>query len=65
MNFGTLLADYRQYYYIKPFSLAARVLHYGRYFKDAESDQLNAIFIGYGHMVRGYGPFTFQTAECQ
>lgn len=65
LNLMTILADYRQYYYLKPFSFAARVLHYGRYFEDAESDRLSSLFIGYGNLVRGYGPFTFESLECE
>jgi len=58
------LADYRQYFYLKPFSLAVRGMHYGRYFGDSESSKLRSIFIGYGHLIRGYSIYSFDALEC-
>ncbi len=65
LNLMTILTDYRQYFYVKPFSLAARIFHYGRYFKDSESNRLSSLFMGYGNLVRGYGPYTFESSECE
>jgi len=59
-NYGNItwtdiLADYRIYVMpVKPFTVAARVLSYGRYGKDAEDDRLTPEFLGYPGLVRGY-----------
>jgi len=52
----TLLADYRQYFMpVRPFTIAARLLHYGRYGRDAEDSTLMfPIYMGYQSLVRGY-----------
>ena len=65
LTFGTLLADYRRYFFFKPVTLAFRGLHYGRYGKDAENDEwMNPLFVGYNSYVRGYSPETFSRGEC-
>ncbi len=64
LSYMTFLADYRKYQFVKPFTLAGRVLHYGRYFGDAEDRRLTSNFIGYGVFVRGYGPYSYNTDEC-
>jgi outer membrane protein assembly factor BamA len=37
-----------------PVTLAARVLHYGRYGPDSENGRLYPLYLGYGSLVRGY-----------
>ena len=65
LNFGTLLADYRRYLFVRPVTVAVRGLHYGRYGADAErSDWLQSLFLGYGSLVRGYSVESFSPAEC-
>jgi hypothetical protein len=65
LSFGTLLADYRRYLFVRPVTVAVRGLHYGRYGADAErSDWLQSLFIGYGSLVRGYSVESFSAAEC-
>ena len=55
LNFFGVLADYRHYFMpIRPFTLAGRILHYGRYGKDAEDYRLNPLYLGYPGLVRGY-----------
>ncbi|MEJ2614986.1 MAG: hypothetical protein P8Z35_08510, partial [Ignavibacteriaceae bacterium] len=55
LNFYKILADYRHYIMpIRPFTLAGRILHYGRYGKDAEDYRLNPLYLGYPGLVRGY-----------
>ncbi len=49
---------------VRPFTLAARVLHYGRYGKDSQDGRLTPIFIGYQDLVRGYDAGSFTTADC-
>lgn len=61
----TVLADYRRYLMpIQPFTLAFRILHYGRYGSDAEDNRLTPLFIGYQDLVRGYDSGTFNASEC-
>jgi outer membrane protein assembly factor BamA len=39
---------------VRPFTIAARILSYGRYGKSAEDDRLIPEFLGYPGLVRGY-----------
>ncbi len=54
LDMHTLLIDYRRYFFLKPYSLAFRIYHYGRYGSDADSDRLNQLFLGSPWFVRGY-----------
>ena len=63
INYYTLLTDFRRYIMpVKPFTLAFRLLHYGRYGRDAEDIRLYPVFLGYESLVRGYnsGSFNFE-----
>jgi Tol biopolymer transport system component len=65
VNFGTLLADYRQYFFARPVTLAVRALHYGRYGPDAEDREvLIPLFLGYETLIRGYASGSFEATEC-
>jgi hypothetical protein len=65
LNFGTLLADYRRYFFARPFTFAVRGLHYGRYGRDGEDSlRLSPLFAGYETFVRGYAVESFRPAEC-
>ena len=65
ISFFTLLADYRRYIMpVRPFTLALRFLHYGRYGKDAEDNRMTPLFIGYPSFVRGYDSNSFSASEC-
>src|SRR5262249_31437424 len=47
------LADYRRYFLpARPVTLAFRVLHYGRYGRDAQDARLTPLFLGYDDLVR-------------
>jgi outer membrane protein assembly factor BamA len=48
----------------RPFTLAARVTHYGRYGKDGEDPRLQPLFLGYPGLVRGYSYGSFNASEC-
>lgn len=48
------LADFRKYKYFRPFSLAARFLYNARNGKDAETQALQPLFIGFPGYVHGY-----------
>lgn len=65
LNFTTTLADYRRY--VMPwrfYTIAGRVLHYGRYGADGENERLYPLYLGYPDMVRGYGVGSFRAGEC-
>jgi len=65
INWVSVLADYRKYVMpFRPFTLAARVLHFGRYGSGAEDPRLAPLFLGYPSFVRGYDYGSFSAAEC-
>ncbi len=65
LDFVGLLADYRRYFLpVRPFTIATRLLHFGRYGSDAETDRLQALFLGYPGLVRGYTYGSFDASEC-
>ena len=64
INFYTLLTDYRRYFVpVRPFTLAFRLLHYGRYGKGGEDSRLYPLFIGYETLVRGYNSGSYEFEE--
>jgi len=64
IDFHTILADYRRYFMpVRPFTLAFRFLHFGRYGKDGEDTRLFPMFIGYETLVRGYNTGSFTVDE--
>ncbi len=66
LQFYSVLADYRRYVQpLRPFTIAARILHYGRYGRDAEdSTHMYPLFMGYQSLVRGYDYNSFGASEC-
>jgi len=64
LDYNTLLLDYRKYFFMKPFTLAVRGLHYGLYGKDSESDQIGSLYLGDGSLVRGYSYNSFTSSDC-
>ncbi|MCK4822564.1 BamA/TamA family outer membrane protein, partial [bacterium] len=66
IDFYTVLADYRRYFMpLRPFTLAFRFLHYGRYGKGAEDPRLFPLFLGYESLVRGYNTGSFSVSEIE
>lgn len=64
LNYYTMLADYRRYIMpVRPFTLAFRFLHYGRYGRDAEDSRLYPVFLGYESLIRGYNSGSFDYRE--
>ncbi|UCG85100.1 MAG: PD40 domain-containing protein [Gemmatimonadota bacterium] len=69
-TFGSLslvtgLFDFRKYIMpVRPFTIAARLMHYGRYGKDAEDYRLQPLSMGYPGLVRGYDVNSFNSYEC-
>ena len=65
LNFVGALADIRQYAMpIRPLTLAARIMHFGRYGADAENSRLFPLYIGYAQLVRGHDVNSFANGEC-
>jgi Tol biopolymer transport system component len=65
INYTGLLADYRRYFMPFPFyTLAGRVMHYGRYGSGAEDQRLFPLYLGYPTLVRGYDVNTFDNSDC-
>jgi Tol biopolymer transport system component len=65
IQFSNVLADYRRYFMPAQFyTLAGRVMHFGRYGADAESPLLSPLFLGYPTLVRGYDVGSFSADEC-
>ncbi|MGH7546554.1 MAG: BamA/TamA family outer membrane protein [Gemmatimonadales bacterium] len=65
LGFTTALADYRRYVMpLRPFTLAGRILHIGRYGPDADDDLLAPLYLGYPSLVRGYDVGSFDPGEC-
>jgi hypothetical protein len=56
LSYLRVLADYRRYVMpIRPYSLAVRLLHSGRYGRDADDPRLLSTFIGSRYFIRGHG----------
>jgi Tol biopolymer transport system component len=53
LQFTTATADYRRYLYLRPFTLAVRGMHVGRYGRDEAL--VGDIFLGWPFLIRGYG----------
>jgi WD40 repeat protein len=65
LNYVGVLADYRKYIMpVRPFTFAARLLHYGRYGKGGEDARLQPLYLGYPGLVRGYNFGSFDASEC-
>ena len=63
--YSGLLADYRKYFMpARPFTIALRGLHFGRYGRDSEDARLSPLYLGYPGMVRGYEVGSFDSEEC-
>jgi len=62
--FGTVLADYRQYFLFNPLTLAFRFLHYGRYLRDSQDYRLSELFVGNEAWIRGYSYYSYDLAKC-
>ena len=56
----SLSLDVRKYFFLKPISVAFRVLHYGRYGKNANS--LYPLYLGNEYLIRGYNYNAFYKA---
>jgi Tol biopolymer transport system component len=65
LSYASVLADYRRYLMpIRPYTVALRVVHSGRYGGDAGDFRLRDAYVGSATLVRGYGASTVLRAEC-
>jgi hypothetical protein len=65
LNFASVLADYRRYFMpVSFYTIAGRVLHYGRYGTGGEDERLFPLYLGYPSLVRGYDVNTLDASEC-
>lgn len=64
LDFQSVTADYRRYFFLRPVTLALRGLHFGRYGTDAESNRLGELFLGRPTLVRGYEFGDINPSEC-
>jgi outer membrane protein assembly factor BamA len=65
VRYTGLLADFRQYVMpVRPVTVAARIMHYGRYGSGGEDPRLFPLFLGYASLVRGYDNNSFSPSEC-
>ena len=65
ISYTGMLVDYRRYFMpVDFYTIAGRVLHYGRYGSGAEDSRLLGVFIGYPELLRGYDIGSFTAAEC-
>ncbi|HYC32870.1 MAG TPA: BamA/TamA family outer membrane protein, partial [Gemmatimonadales bacterium] len=65
LDFVGVLADYRRYVQpVRRFTLAGRLLHFGRYGSGGEDGRLQPLFLGYSGLVRGYTYNSFDASEC-
>jgi len=49
---------------VRPWTIAVRAMHYGRYGRDSEDSQIIDLYAGYPEFVHGYGIGSFSAAEC-
>jgi outer membrane protein assembly factor BamA len=65
VSYAGVLADYRRYFMpARPFTIAFRGMHYGRYGSGSEDVRLAPIYIGSPGLVRGYDFGSFNPTEC-
>ncbi|UCC83297.1 MAG: PD40 domain-containing protein [Gemmatimonadota bacterium] len=68
--FGTLdyvaaLVDFRKYFQpVAPYTLAGRVMHFGRYGGGGEDRRMFPLYVGYQQLIRGYDYSSFSISEC-
>jgi hypothetical protein len=59
------IVDFRKYVMpARPFTLAARLMHMGRYGAGDADNRLQPMFLGYSSVVRGYDYSSFKSFEC-
>ena len=65
LRYASVLADYRRYLMPwRPYTIAVRLLHTGRYGGDAGDFRLRDAYVGASTLVRGYSPGAVVRSEC-
>ena len=65
LSFTSVLADYRRYFMpVRPFTLAVRLVHSGRYGGGSDDPRLLDTYVGSSSLVRGYGASRVLRSEC-
>ena len=65
LSYLGVLGDFRKYFLpVRPFTIATRIMHYGRYGTGGESDRLQPLFLGTPGLIRGYSYGSFSSSEC-
>ena len=65
VTYSTALADFRKYFFARPFTFAVRGLSLGRYGNGAEDRNTTwPIYLGDETLLRGYGYNSFSSSEC-
>lgn len=65
LSYANVLADYRRYVMpVRPYTLAVRIVHSGRYGGDAGDFRLRDAYVGSPTLVRGYGASTVMRSDC-
>jgi len=65
LTYTGVTVDYRKYLMpVRPFTLALRALHFGRYGDGGEDRRLPELYLGYPGLVRGYDVGSYDANEC-
>jgi hypothetical protein len=67
LQYTTMVADYRRYFFHNPFTLAFRGMHWARYGRDADQQSLliQPFYLPDEYFIRGYAPESWDAArEC-
>jgi Tol biopolymer transport system component len=65
LTYTSVLADYRRYFMpIRPYTLAFRLVHSGRYGSDSDDPRLLDAYVGSSSLVRGYGASAVAHSQC-
>ena len=65
ITFTGVLADYRRYIMPAPFyTIAVRVMHYGRYGKGGDDARLYPVYIDNPSLIRGYDSLDYYGSDC-
>jgi Tol biopolymer transport system component len=65
LQYTSMLADYRRYFMpVSFYTIATRVMHYGRYGSGSDDERLFPLFLGYPDLVRGYDVGSFDGSDC-
>jgi hypothetical protein len=66
LTFKTLLLDWRRYFMpVRPFTVAVRAMHYGRYGRSSDDERIIPLYVGYPEFVHGYGIGSFAAVDCR